>query len=117
MGGSTVGGDGSLDYRGVPILGQDSGGHQLAGHSAVGHHGTGTSTPELADFIRVLTEASISRVQGIGDEQYNGGDGIQKFETMSIDEVLDALLEEVYDIQSYLAMLAIKVIALRERAR
>lgn len=116
MGGSSVGGDGSLDYRGGLILGNDQGKHPLTRHQAVGSHGNGTSTPELADFIRVLTEAAVERVSTIGDDQYNTG-GLQKFETMSTDDVVQALLEEIYDCQSYLAMLAIKVIALGERAR
>ncbi len=116
MGGSPTSGHGSFDYQGVPILGQGTDRHQLADHSAVGSHGDGTSTVELADFIRVLTEAAISRVQGVGADQYDKN-GLQKFETMSMDELLDELLDEVYDCQSYLAMLALKVIALRERAR
>lgn len=79
-------------------------------------HGDGTSTPELADFIRILTEASIARVTGTGDEQYHL-DGLQRYETLSLDRMVDELLDEVYDIQSYLAMIAIKIIAMRERAR
>lgn len=115
MGSSTTRRDGSADYGSGLLLGDHQGEHPLTSHAAVQSHGAGTSTPELADFIRILTEASINRVASVGDEQYNVN-GLQKFETMSIDRVVDELLDEVYDCQSYLAMLAIKVIALRERA-
>ncbi len=116
MGSSAVGSDGSADYGSGLILGNGQDQHPLTSHPAVENHGTGTSTPELTDFIRVLTEAAISRVQGIGDEQY-GTRTLQRYESMSTDEYVDELLAEVYDIMAYLAMIALKIIAVQERSR
>lgn len=53
-----------------------------------------------------MARMSAARVQGIGAEQYGGE--IQKFETMSRDEIFEALLEEVADIFAYASFLAIK---------
>ena len=116
MGTGTATRDGSLDYQGGLPDGDGPGEHPLARHPAVRQHGQGVPTTELAQFIQLLTDAAKDRVAGVGDEQY-GGEVLQKFERASIDDYVGELLEEVYDIQAYLAIIALKVIALRESRR
>ncbi len=84
-------------------------------HPAVVDHGTGVYSSDLADFVRALSEAAASRIEGVGDEQYNTGE-LQKFEVESIDQYLNELLEEVADIMSYLSIITIKILAFRRKA-
>ena len=83
----------------------------LASHPAILQHGNGVDPSSLSDFIMSVARMSAARVQGIGAEQYGGE--IQKFETMSSEEIFEALLEEVADIFAYASFLAIKAGALR----
>jgi hypothetical protein len=85
--------------------------HPLANHPAILAHGSGVNSSDLSDFIMSIARMSASRVQGIGNEQYGGE--IQKFETMSSEEIFQGLLEEVADIFAYASFLAIKAGALR----
>lgn len=83
----------------------------LSRHAAIQRHGSGITSEDLSDFIMSIARMSAARVQGIGQEQYGGE--IQKFETMSSEEIFQGLLEEVADIFAYASFLAIKAGAVR----
>ena len=68
----------------------------------------GLTTDELAAGVEAFIAAAVSRVKGVGDEQYATSEG-QKFESMSISELCDWTLEELEDVAVYAAMLAIRV--------
>lgn len=87
----------------------------LSEHPAVRDHGSGVYSSDLADFTRALAEAAASRIEGVGDEQYNTGE-LQKFETRDIDQYVNELLEELADVMSYLSIITIKILALRQKA-
>lgn len=59
---------------------------------------------EVADFIG----GACSRVMGSGQAQYETN-GKQKFESMSLDELVDWTVEELQDVAVYAAMLAIRI--------
>lgn len=82
----------------------------LREHDAVRRHGKGVTSEELASFVEVLADLGQSRIKGTGAEQYGQG-GKQKFESMTHDELVTGLIEELSDAQNYLAMIAIKALA------
>jgi hypothetical protein len=84
-------------------------------HPAVVNHGSGVYSSDLADFVRALAEASATRIEGVGDEQYNTGE-LQKFEVNSVDQYVNELLEELADVMSYLAIITLKILAFRQKA-
>lgn len=84
----------------------------VTGHTVVRNHGTGVSSDELGDYITTLAALARKRILGVGADQYDLGTR-QKFEDMSIEELREAILEEVADIFSYAAMIAIKIGAAR----
>lgn len=89
----------------------------LSEHPAVRDHGSGVYSSDLADFTRALAEAAASRMEGIGDAQYGQDEyGLQKFETRDIDQYVNELLEELADVMSYLSIITIKILALRQKA-
>jgi len=83
---------------------------------AVKHHGNGISSAELAEFHQALANAGKERFVGVGSQQYESLKG-QKFETMSSKQLTDELIEELIDVQNYVTMLAIKVIAALSRGK
>lgn len=77
---------------------------------AVKNHGSGISSAELAEFHQALADCGKERFLGVGSKQYETLRG-QKFEGMDQDELQREMLEELIDVQNYVTMLAIKVIA------
>lgn len=86
----------------------------LRHHAAVAQLGEGVSSVELADFIRQVADRTAQRVITVGETQYGGR--IQQFETKSVEEIYDELLDEVADVYAYAAMLAVHAMAVRNRA-
>lgn len=82
--------------------------------AAVISYGSGVSSSDLAAFTRSIADAAARRIEGVGDEQYGQGE-LQKFETATVDHYVDELIDEVADIQAYLAIIVLKVLALRRR--
>jgi hypothetical protein len=82
--------------------------HQLLNHPAVLNHGQGINSVLLGDFIMGLARLSASRVVNEGDAEYNQGDR-QSFEDKTSDELRQEILEELADVVSYTAFLAMKV--------
>ena len=100
-------------------LGSESSKHQLGGgdddhigpllnHPAVKQHGTGIDSVLLGDYIMGLARLSASRVVHEGDAEYNQGER-QAFEDKTTDQLRREILEELADVVSYAAFLAIKV--------
>ena len=85
----------------------------LAGHPAVlmQLHGGGASSEDYASFAEVFADYARSRIRGIGAAQYDNGKG-QKYESLDFEDVAVELLDELADVQNYLATLAIKVLAI-----
>jgi len=76
--------------------------------------GSGVSSVDLADLIRQIAERTSRRVITIGETQYGGQ--VQKFESMSPEELYEELLDEVADVYAYTAMLAVHAMAVRNIA-
>lgn len=78
----------------------------------------GMSSEELAEESAQFIAACVTRIRGVGNEQYDM-QGHQKFEELDLDELLDYTLEEIQDIANYAVFLGIRVKriqhALRER--
>lgn len=87
----------------------------LAEHPAVRDLGSGVSSVDLADLIGQIAQRTQSRVIGVGHEQYGKG-RLQKFETLTPDEIYEELIDEIADIYAYGAFLAIHAMAARNRA-
>lgn len=85
----------------------------LAGHPAVlmQLHGGGASSEDYASFAEAFADYARSRIRGIGAAQYDNGKG-QKYESLDFEDVAVELLDELADVQNYLATLAIKVLAI-----
>ena len=60
----------------------------------------GMSSEALAEHTEKVVTRVMSRIRGVGDEQYSEGDH-QKFESMSIEELMEWTLEEVEDTIAY----------------
>lgn len=86
----------------------------LGDHVAVKNHGAGVGSLNLANFTECWANYGASRILNTGRLQYElGGTGEQRFETLSSRELCDELLDELSDAGNYIAMLAIKVLAVR----
>ena len=88
----------------------DSSGRVLVNSPAVMQHGNGVDVQDLASFIQNVATMAASRVQGVGAKEYGGQ--IQQFETKSVADLRQDILEEVADVVAYAAMIAIKTLAL-----
>ena len=86
----------------------------LADHDAVKWHGLGMESPELANFVEAFGSYVQGRILTTGKDQYED-DGGQRFEEMSLAELLDESLDELADVVAYASMLAIKLLAVRRR--
>lgn len=64
---------------------------------------------EVADFIG----GACARVMGSGQIQYEK-DGQQKFESMSLEELVDWTIEELQDVAVYSVMLVIRIQRVQE---
>lgn len=85
----------------------------LATHPAVERFGYGVSTGDLASFAEAFTDYCRGRITGTGAEQYER-DGSQKFESMSFNELLLELVDELADVQNYAVMLSVRVLSLMD---
>lgn len=88
----------------------------LMEHAAVVKHGQGVSSDELASFTECLASLAQSRIKGVGHEQYDVA-GEQEFESRSPAETAEYVLEELADGMAYMAMSAIKVLAILRAAQ
>lgn len=68
----------------------------------------GMSSDDLAQECAEYIAECVSRVKGVGNDQYNEG-GHQKFESMDLDELFQYALEELQDISNYAVFLAIRL--------
>lgn len=98
-----------IDRERRELAGRDDGG---AGAPRV--PGFGLNVDQLYDYQREFTEYAAGRLLGVGKEQYDRG-SVQKFETMSVNELIDGLREELADVVNYATMLDILVARLSAR--
>lgn len=68
---------------------------------------------ELAHYVADFIGGACSRVMGTGAIQYEEN-GQQKFESMSLDELVDWTIEELQDVAVYACMLSIRVERVKE---
>ena len=83
----------------------------LATHPAVLKHGEGMSSQELGMFIEAFAAYTRHRVITVGAAEYAEGES-QRFESMSFDELVLELVDELADAVNYNIMLAIKALSL-----
>jgi hypothetical protein len=62
----------------------------------------------LHSYQRAFTQWAAERLLGVGADQYDDGDH-QKFEAMTIDELVGGLREELADIVNYATMIDIQL--------
>jgi hypothetical protein len=72
----------------------------------------GMSSADLAEFTEAFLRRTTGRILGVGHEQYSFN-GFQKFEGMTVEELLEMTLEELEDAAVYSSMLWILVARLR----
>lgn len=89
--------------------------HPLGDHLAVLTYGRGVSTADLASFIDCVADEASRRIKTTGHEQY-GQKPLQKFETLTLDELIDEATAEIADFFAYGAMALIRLLALRNLA-
>jgi hypothetical protein len=80
-------------------------------HPAVKDHGSGIALNDLTSFMESFNDYVISRIKGVGADQYMKSTG-QLFETFTVKKTVDELLAELADTVAYTNFIAIKVIAL-----
>lgn len=85
----------------------------LADHPAVQSFGYGVQTRDLASFAESFTDYCRTRIVGTGADQY-AKDGSQKFESLSFNELLLELVDELADVQNYAVMLSVRVLSLMD---
>jgi len=89
----------------------------LADHPAVMSYRLGMGTDDLTSFVEAFASLRISRIKGVGAEQYaKPGEG-QKFEKFSMDDTVRELVDELADASNYIDFLAIKVLSLLRDAK
>lgn len=72
----------------------------------------GMSSDELAQECAEFIAECVSRIKGVGKDQYDDG-GHQKFETMDLDDLFEYAEEELRDIANYAAFLVIRLRRIR----
>ena len=75
----------------------------------------GMTSYQLFEHQRRFTQWAADRLLGVGAQQYDRG-GEQKFERMTVDELVDGLREELADIVNYATMIDIQLQRWAERA-
>lgn len=97
--GSSIG-----DYRGPSDPGQ------VKYTTAQPYHvpSAGLSSDALGDYAERFIRRSVERFKGVGREQYDRGDR-QKFQDMSMSELLNETIDELQDVANYAVMLAYRV--------
>jgi hypothetical protein len=75
------------------------------------------TSEELADEVGHFIRQCRGRILGIGAEQYDQGDGQQKFEGMPLVELVVYAREEAQDLAVYAAMLDIRLKRLEDALR
>lgn len=69
----------------------------------------GMSSYELADHIQALTLRARERIMGVGMRQYDDGIAGQRFESYTVERLLNELQDELLDVINYVGMLSIMV--------
>jgi hypothetical protein len=72
------------------------------------------TSDDLVNFVDEQMDRLRTRIVGVGDDQYSGGD-TQKFEQIPIDELFEMSEEELDDIVVYTMMLKIRLARLRHQ--
>lgn len=73
------------------------------------------TSEELADQVSRAVYATRDRVLGPGQEQYDDGSGVQKFERLPLPDLATWALEEIDDLIVYAVMLRIRVQQLADK--
>lgn len=74
----------------------------------------GMTADDLFQYQRTFTHYAAKRLLGVGAQQYDRG-GEQKFERMTVDELVTGLREELADIINYATMIDIQLARWAER--
>jgi hypothetical protein len=75
------------------------------------------TSEELADEVSHFIGECRGRILGVGAEQYDEGNGQQKFEIMPLVELVVYAREEAQDLAVYAAMLDIRLKRLEDALR
>jgi len=89
---------------------------EIVESEAVQDLGSGVTTDALVNFMDLFYDRVVQRVEGPGAKQYLEDD-VQKFETMSIDQITDEMLDELADSWAYIAFAAVHLIRAIQEAK
>ncbi len=90
--------------------------NEIVDSDAVQDLGSGVTTDALINFMDLFYDRVVLRVEGPGASQYLEDD-VQKFETMSIDQITDEMLDELADSWAYIAFAAVHLIRAIQEAK
>lgn len=76
----------------------------------------GLSSEDLFNYQRTFTRYAANRLTSVGREQYDRGSK-QKFEDMTVTELVDGLREELADIVNYATMIDIQLVRWLEKVK
>lgn len=85
----------------------------LTDHEAVANYGNGVGSVALGNFIECFADYAKGRVLSTGALQYEGENGVQRFESLTSEQLYDELLDELADTMAYIAMVGIRVLKQR----
>lgn len=89
---------------------------EIVESEAVQDLGSGVTTDALVNFMDLFYDRVVERVEGPGANQYLEDD-VQKFETMSIDQITDEMLDELADSWAYIAFAAVHLVRAIQEAK
>lgn len=89
---------------------------EIVESEAVQDLGSGVTTDALVNFMDLFYDRVVQRVEGPGAKQYLEDD-VQKFETMSVDQITDEMLDELADSWAYIAFAAVHLIRAIQEAK
>lgn len=72
---------------------------------------------ELADEVEKTIREARSRIVGVGREQYEEEDAVQRFETRTLDDLIQNVREELIDTINWAVMLDIMFRRFQERLK
>lgn len=73
------------------------------------------TSEEFANEVQSIIESVRFRIEGVGAEQYQTQSDVQRFESRSLQDILQDAREEIDDLIVYGAQLRIRLDALQER--
>lgn len=72
------------------------------------------TSDQLADYVTDYINECRGRILGVGKDQYEVSEGVQKFEVMPLRDLITFAREEAQDLAVYAAMVDVRLSRLEE---